>query len=160
MDSTLETFEETLDSTLETLDWILETLAGMLVVEGPAFDETEDEEVFFAELLDFAEEGVALDELLDFLTLLLLDDFFADEVVLADEDEEVFLAELDEDLLVEELFLLEEVVFALVLLEDFEKADDVARNSGKTMREPPTRVVGATKRAPAGARSTRSASTA
>lgn len=109
---------------------MLDTLAGMLVVEGPAFDdeelaftETEDEMVFFAELLDFAEEVNALDELLDFLTLLLLLDL-ADEVILDDEDEEVFLAELDDEdvldelLLVEELFLLEEVVFALVLLED------------------------------------------
>lgn len=143
-------------------------------MEGPAFeeeelafDETEDEDVFFAELLDFAEEVMALDELLDFLMLLLLLDL-ADEVTLDDEDEEVFLAELDDEdvldelLLVEELFLLEEVVFALVLLEDedLEKVADVAKNSGRTMRAPPTRVVGATRREPAGARSTSSASTA
>lgn len=83
-----------------------------------------------------------------------------------EDDEEVFLAELvdevfltDEDdlvelLLVEELFLLEEVVFALVLLED-ELFLEVAKNSGRTMLTPPTRVVGATKRL-SGARSTMS----
>ena len=88
-----------------------------------------------------------------------------------EDEEEVFLAELvdevfltDEDdlvelLLVDELFLLEEVVFALVLLEEEEDffIMEVAKNSGRTMLTPPTRVVGATKRAgPRGARSTRS----
>lgn len=73
-----------------------------------------------------------------------------------EDEDEVFLAELVDDLtellLVEELFLLEEVVFALVLLEE-ELFLEVARNSGRTMLTPPTRVVGATKRF-SGARST------
>lgn len=82
-----------------------------------------------------------------------------DEVFLTELVEEVFLA--DEDDVVEELFLLEEVIFALVLLEeeDFFDMEEVAKNSGKTMIAPPTRVVGATKSAPTGARSTRSTST-
>jgi hypothetical protein len=122
--------EETFDSTLEILDWMLETFAGIFEVAGTIFaEEEEEEEVFFAELVD--------------------------EVFLTDE-EEVFLAEL-----VEELFLLEEVIFVLILLEeeDFFDMEEVARNSGRTMIAPPTRVVGATKSAPTGARSTRSTST-
>lgn len=82
-----------------------------------------------------------------------------EEVFLAELVDEVFLTDeddLDELLLVDELFLLEEVVFALVLLED-ELFLEVAKNSGRTMLTPPTRVVGATKRAvPRGARSTMS----
>jgi hypothetical protein len=81
--------DETLDSTLEILDWMLETFAGILEVAGRAF---EDEEVFLAELVD---EEVFLAELVD--------------EVLTDEDD---LVEL------EELFLLEEVIFALVLLDE------------------------------------------
>jgi hypothetical protein len=109
---------------------MLETFAGIFEVAGTIFaEEEEEEEVFFAELVD--------------------------EVFLTDE-EEVFLAEL-----VEELFLLEEVIFVLILLEeeDFFDMEEVARNSGRTMIAPPTRVVGATKSAPTGARSTRSTST-
>lgn len=83
-----------------------------------------------------------------------------DEVFLAELVDDVFLIEEDdlvELLLVEELFLLEEVVFALVLLDEEELFFEVAKNSGRTMLTPPTRVVGATKRAvPRGARSTMS----
>jgi len=115
----------------------------------------------------------SLDETFD-STLEILDwtlDTFAGILLVAgrafEDDDEVFLAELvdevfltdEEDLvellLVEELFLLEEVVFALVLLEDEELFFEVAKNSGRTMLIPPTRVVGATTR-PSGARSTMS----
>jgi hypothetical protein len=131
-EATEASLEETFDSTLEILDWMLETFAGVFEVAGTTF--AEEDEVFLAELVD--------------------------EVFLTDE-EEVFLAEL-----VEELFLLEEVIFALVLLEeeeeeeeeDFFDMEEVARNSGRTIIAPPTRVVGATKSAPTGARSTRSTS--
>jgi hypothetical protein len=118
----------------ETFDSTLEILDWMLETFAGIFDVAgtilaEEEVSFFAELVD--------------------------EVFLT--DEEVFLTEL-----VEELFLLEEVIFALDLLEeeeDFFDMEEVARNSGRTMIAPPTRVVGATKSAPTGARSTRSTST-
>lgn len=144
--------------------------------EELAFDDKNDEDVFLTELEDFAEEETAFEELLDFLTLLLLllllD--FEEEVTFADDDEvflaelaeEVFLTEeeegdLDELLLVDELFLVEEVVFALVLLEEDEERDVLAKNSGKMMTAPPTRVVEAIKTAGlAASRSTISASAA
>lgn len=141
--------------------------------EELGFDDDKDEDVFLTELEDFAEEETAFEELLDFLTLLLLLDF-EEEVTLADDDEvflaeladEVFLTEEEEDdleelLLVDELFLVEEVVFALVLLEEDEERDVLAKNSGRMMTAPPTRVVEAIKTAGlAASRSTISASAA
>jgi hypothetical protein len=178
--------EETLDSTLEILDWTLEAFAGIWIVVGTAFEEEEtafddDEETTFdddkEDLWAVAWEAAeaSLEETFD-STLEILDwmlDIFAGIFEVAGtaftEEDEVFLAELvdevltDEDDLVElllaEELLLEEVIFALDLLEeeDFFDTTEVAKNSGRTMTTPPTRVVGATKRA--GARSTRLTST-
>jgi hypothetical protein len=172
--------EETLDSTLEILDWTLEAFAGIWMVVGTAFEEEElafddDEELGFnddeEDLWAVAWEATEanLEETFD-STLEILDwmlEIFAGILLVAgtaftDEDE-VFLAELVDEVLTDEddllELLLEEVVFALDLLEeeDFFDMEEVARNSGRTMIAPPTRVVGATKRA--GARSTRLTST-
>jgi hypothetical protein len=173
--------EETLDSTLEILDWTLEAFAGIWIVVGTAFEEEElafdddveklgfndDDEDLWAVAWEATEANLeeTFDSTLEILDWML--EIFAGILLVAgtaftDEDE-VFLAELVDEVLMDEddllELLLEEVVFALDLLEeeDFFDMEEVAKNSGRTMIAPPTRVVGATKRA--GARSTRLTST-
>jgi hypothetical protein len=173
--------EETLDSTLEILDWTLEAFAGIWIVVGTAFEEEElafdddveklgfndDDEDLWAVAWEATEANLeeTFDSTLEILDWML--EIFAGILLVAgtaftDEDE-VFLAELVDEVLTDEddllELLLEEVVFALDLLEeeDFFDMEEVAKNSGRTMIAPPTRVVGATKRA--GARSTRLTST-
>jgi hypothetical protein len=172
--------EETLDSTLEILDWTLEAFAGICIVVGTAFEEEEtafdddeelgfdeDEEDLWAVAWETAEASLeetfdSTLEILDWMLEIFAGIFEVAGTAFTDEDE-VFLTEpvdevlTDEDDLVE--LLLEEVIFALDLLEeeDFFDMTEVAKNSGRTMTTPPTRVVGATKRA--GARSTRLTST-
>jgi hypothetical protein len=173
--------EETLDSTLEILDWTLEGFAGIWIVVGTAFEEEElafdddveklgfndDDEDLWAVAWEATEANLeeTFDSTLEILDWML--EIFAGILLVAgtaftDEDE-VFLAELVDEVLMDEddllELLLEEVVFALDLLEeeDFFDMEEVAKNSGRTMIAPPTRVVGATKRA--GARSTRLTST-
>jgi hypothetical protein len=173
--------EESLDSTLEILDWTLEAFAGIWIVVGTAFEEEElafdddveklgfndDDEDLWAVAWEATEANLeeTFDSTLEILDWML--EIFAGILLVAgtaftDEDE-VFLAELVDEVLTDEddllELLLEEVVFALDLLEeeDFFDMEEVAKNSGRTMIAPPTRVVGATKRA--GARSTRLTST-